>query len=154
MTSSRKLLSTFVSVSLAALALGCNNPGEQQTAGPKPTAEAVRIAEVIRLRTDDLLLDLASGDFSKVRRHFAPGVPVDAREEFRRLLQVPPKTPFQVTQWNTSVNVAISPDYLRAQILPVVQVRVGATQPIYQEVGLTWVSSDKTWQTFYLEPLK
>lgn len=143
-----------MSVWLAALVLGCNHPNDRQSNAPKLNPEDIRIADLIRSRTDDLLLDLASGDLDKVRRYYAPGLAVDVRQQVRRLLQVPPKMSFQVTQWTASVNVAIAPDHLRAQILPVVQVKVSTTQPVYQEVGLTWVSSDKTWQTFYLEPLK
>jgi hypothetical protein len=154
MTSSGKLVFAFVLVSLAISVAGCNGASNQTSTALQPSPEATRIAELVRTRTDEFLLKLASGDLRQVRQYYPPNVDVDLKYQMTVLLQVPPKESFRVTQWNANVDVALAPNHLKAQIRPVVQVRVGTTQPVYQKVGLNWVPSDKTWQTFYLEPLK
>jgi len=148
MTSSGKLVFAFVFVSLSISAAGCNGASSSPSAVLQPSSEDTRIAELIRARTDDFLLKLASGDLRQVRQYYPPNVDLDLKYQITTLLQVPPKEPFRLTQWNANVDVAIAPNRLKGQIRPLVQVRVGTTQPVYQKIGLNWIPSDKTWQTF------
>jgi hypothetical protein len=155
-TFARKQLSVVAFGFLVLLVAGCGDPHQSSDPRPGPrqpaTALDQRIAERIRTRTDELLFAVVRGDYRKVRGYFPPGQAIDARAEIIALLEVPPRVPFQVTTWDSKAAVTIAPDRREAAIIPPIQVKVSGTDPIYRLCRLTWVSPDKTWETFYLKP--
>ena len=70
-----------------------------------------------------MLRTLAAGDTKALRQYYPPNASLDIRSQVTRLLEVPATIPFQVTQWDANVNVAVAPDRLRAQVVAPVEVK-------------------------------
>lgn len=136
------------------LVSGCGPQDPVAEPQPPISEQDQKIANQTRERTDQFIRDIAIGNGAKLPSYFLPGASFDLKEQLQKLLDVPPRARFRVTRWDANSAVKIAPDRRRAQTFPMVQVKVGDSQPILRIVVLNWVASDETWQTFYLNPAK
>jgi hypothetical protein len=116
------------------------------------TQKDLRVVKLLRLQTDELLRDVATGDYQRVRQYFPSDVDVNVPEQLQRCFGVPPRR-LNILTWDAEkILVEPDPDGRHARTGARLRVQEPSGQIGYRGVVFHWVSADATCQVFYLVP--